>query len=103
MLRALLTIALGATAALADDDRSSATARSDLVKQANAPVSSILQIRLQDSYAPQFWEVVIRTLSIAGAAGAPPEATGCSVPAGRDVPRGMRPTVEARSGSVAKS
>ncbi len=30
------------------------SARSDLVNQANAPISSIFQIRLQDSYAPAF-------------------------------------------------
>jgi hypothetical protein len=54
MLGALLAIALGASGALADDDRSNATTRSDLVKQASAPISSILQIRLQDSYAPEF-------------------------------------------------
>jgi hypothetical protein len=29
-------------------------ASADLVKQANAPISSILQVRLQDTYAPQF-------------------------------------------------
>lgn len=31
-----------------------APAPPDLVKQANAPISSILQVRLQDSYAPHF-------------------------------------------------
>jgi hypothetical protein len=40
---------------LADDDRPEATAHPDLVKQANARVSSILRIRLQDSYAPRSW------------------------------------------------
>jgi hypothetical protein len=48
---------LGVSGGLADDDRPEATAHPDLVKQANAPVSSILQIRLQDSYAPQFWDL----------------------------------------------
>jgi hypothetical protein len=48
-------------------------------------------------------EVVTRTPAIAGAGDAPQEAADCGVPAGRDVARGMRPTVEARSGSVAKS
>jgi hypothetical protein len=56
-LGALLAIVLSVSGALADDDRSNATAQSDLVKQANAPISSILQIRLQDSYAPQFWDL----------------------------------------------
>lgn len=62
----LLAVVLGASGALADDDRS-ATTQSDLVKQANAPVSSILQIRLQDSFAPQFWDLHGRgnTFSIA--------------------------------------
>jgi hypothetical protein len=57
LLGALLAVVLGATGARADDDRSSATAESDLVKQANAPISSILQLRLQDTYAPQFWDL----------------------------------------------
>jgi hypothetical protein len=52
---ALLAVVLGASRALADGDGPSDTAQSDLVKQANAPVSSILQVRLQDSYAPEFW------------------------------------------------
>jgi hypothetical protein len=30
------------------------TSRSDLIKQANAPISTIFQIRFQDSYAPAF-------------------------------------------------
>jgi len=67
-LGALLAIVLSVSGALADDDdRSNATALSDLVKQANAPISSILQIRLQDSYAPQFWDLNGRgnTFSIA--------------------------------------
>lgn len=57
MLGALLAIVLSATGAPADDDRPDATTRSDLIKQANAPISSIMQIRLQDTYAPQFWDV----------------------------------------------
>jgi hypothetical protein len=57
MLGALLVVVIGVSGALADDDRPEATAHPDLVKQANAPVSSILQIRLQDSYAPQFWDL----------------------------------------------
>ena len=38
----------------AEDDRSET---STLVKQANAPISSILQIRLQDTFAPEFKDV----------------------------------------------
>ena len=41
--------------ARADDGTPSAVeAQRNLVKQANAPISSILQIRLQDSYQPEF-------------------------------------------------
>jgi hypothetical protein len=54
MLGVLLGIAAGASDALAGDGDPNATAPSDLVKQANAPISSILQVRLQDSYAPEF-------------------------------------------------
>lgn len=54
VLGALLAVVIGAGGALADDERPDA--KSDLVKQANAPISSIMQIRLQDSYAPQFWD-----------------------------------------------
>ncbi len=53
-LAALLAVVIGAGCALADDDRPNA--QSDLVKQANAPISSIMQFRLQDSYAPKFWD-----------------------------------------------
>src|SRR5262249_32131569 len=54
-LVALLAIVIIASGAAADDDRSNA--ESELVKQANAPVSTILQLRLQDTYVPQFWGV----------------------------------------------
>jgi hypothetical protein len=40
--------------ALAEDGNPPAPASPDLVKQANASISSILQVRLQDSYAPRF-------------------------------------------------
>jgi hypothetical protein len=67
MLGSLLAVVLGASGALADDERPSVSAQSDLVKAANAPISSILQIRLQDSFAPQFWDLHGRgnTFSIA--------------------------------------
>jgi hypothetical protein len=55
ILGSLLAVVLGASGALAEDDRPSVSAQSDLVKAANAPLSSILQLRLQDSFAPQFW------------------------------------------------
>ncbi len=54
MLGALLGVVVGATDALSADGDQDATAQADLVKQANAPISSILQVRLQDSYAPEF-------------------------------------------------
>src|SRR5512144_302372 len=59
MLRTLLFGALiGALVCLvgarADDGTPRAPTKPDLVKQANAPISSILQVRLQDTYQPQF-------------------------------------------------
>lgn len=53
----LLGLAAGVGEALSADGDPSAVAEPDLVKQANAPISSILQVRLQDSYAPEFTEV----------------------------------------------
>ena len=44
----------GASVAQADNANGPALSQSDLVKQANAPISSLFQIRLQDSYAPAF-------------------------------------------------
>ena len=57
MLGALLSVADGASDAWSGEGDPDATAQPDLVKQANAPISSILQVRLQDSYAPQFTEL----------------------------------------------
>jgi hypothetical protein len=54
MLGALLGVAVGARDALSADGDRNATAQPDLVKQANAPISSVLQVRFQDSYAPEF-------------------------------------------------
>jgi len=67
LLGALLVVMIGASGALADDDRPNTPAQADLVRQANAPISTIFQVRLLDSYAPQFSEVNGRgnTLSIA--------------------------------------
>ena len=48
---------MGASGARAEDDRPSATAQPELVKQANAPISSILQLRLLDTYVPELWDV----------------------------------------------
>ena len=55
VLVALVSVMFGASSALAQDERPDV--QSDLVKQANAPLSSVLQVRLQDSFAPQFWDV----------------------------------------------
>jgi hypothetical protein len=53
VLGALLGTAIAAGETLADD----ANQQQNLVKQANAPVSSILQVRLQDTYQPEFSDV----------------------------------------------
>ena len=50
----VLGVAIAVSGAPADDGNSVRPAESNLVKQANAPISSILQIRVQDSYAPHF-------------------------------------------------
>src|SRR5262245_61867334 len=55
LLVALVAVVIGAGSARAEDERPDVQA--DLVKQANAPLSSVLQVRLQDSFAPQFWDV----------------------------------------------
>jgi len=51
---ALLALAVGVRGAMAVDDEPTASAQQNLVKQANAPISSILQLRLQDSFTPEF-------------------------------------------------
>src|SRR5262245_41942218 len=55
MLAGLLAAVIGSSEALADADDSTARERTELVKQANAPISSVFQVRLQNSYAPEFW------------------------------------------------
>jgi hypothetical protein len=50
MFGALFSASLAMGDALADDV---ANRQQNLVKQANAPISSILQIRLQETYQPQ--------------------------------------------------
>ena len=49
-----LGAAIGPSAARAAGGNSTNQAQSDLVNQANAPISSVFQIRTQDSYAPAF-------------------------------------------------
>jgi hypothetical protein len=45
---------LGAGAAQADSGNATTPTQAELVNQANAPISSLFQIRLQDAYAPAF-------------------------------------------------
>lgn len=45
---------IGAGAAQADSGNATSPTQPDLVKQANAPISSLFQVRLQDTYAPVF-------------------------------------------------
>jgi hypothetical protein len=55
ILALMLGASIGTGVARADDANIPPTvSQSDLVKQANAPISSLFQIRLQDSYAPAF-------------------------------------------------
>ncbi len=54
MLVALLGALICPHASRADDGTPGAQGKPDLVKQANAPVSSILQVRLQDTWQPEF-------------------------------------------------
>jgi hypothetical protein len=50
----LVGTGVGANATQADNGNAMSPTQSDLVNQANAPISSIFQIRLQDAYAPAF-------------------------------------------------
>jgi hypothetical protein len=55
ILALMLGVTMGAGFARADNANvPPPISQSDLVKQANAPISSLFQIRLQDSYAPAF-------------------------------------------------
>jgi hypothetical protein len=55
LILALLVVAgMAKGAARADSANATSPTQSDLVNQANAPISSLFQIRLQDSYAPAF-------------------------------------------------
>lgn len=51
---ALFIAAIGVKGAQADDGNRIVPTKPNLVNEANAPISSILQVRLQDTYAPQF-------------------------------------------------
>ena len=55
ILALMLQASIGTGVAKADNlSPAPVLSQSDLVKQANAPISSLFQIRLQDSYAPAF-------------------------------------------------
>ena len=54
LLAVLSGTVTGLSAANADTGNSANPSQTNLVNQANAPISSIFQIRLQDSYAPAF-------------------------------------------------
>src|ERR1700680_4041457 len=45
---------IAAAPARADSGNQASQEQSDLINQANAPISSVFQIRLQDAYAPAF-------------------------------------------------
>jgi hypothetical protein len=47
-------VAMGADAAWADSGNPTSQKPTDLVNQANAPISSVFQLRFQDAYAPAF-------------------------------------------------
>ena len=58
MLCVLLACGLGASGARAEDgEPAPAPDRSTLVRQANAPISNIFQVRMQDSFLPEFTDV----------------------------------------------
>lgn len=54
MVVVLLSAVTGFSGARADDGKPIGPDQSNLIKQANAPISSIMQIRLQDTYVPEF-------------------------------------------------
>jgi hypothetical protein len=61
----LFGAALGVRGASAGGDDAVAPPASDLVKQANAPLSDVFQIRLQDGYTPAFRDVPGRSNAFA--------------------------------------
>jgi hypothetical protein len=54
ILACLLALAIQVRVAQADNGSAPTLSQSELVNQANAPISSLFQVRLQDSYAPAF-------------------------------------------------
>src|SRR5437867_6611139 len=57
MLGILIGSVIAACGARAGDSTPILPAESNLVKQANAPISNILQIRVQDTYVPRFTDL----------------------------------------------
>ena len=57
ILGALISAAIGVSGADAADGSPVDSAQANLVKQANAPISSTMQVRLQNSYFPEFSDV----------------------------------------------
>ncbi len=53
-LFALVSAVMGASGARADGGSATPLTQAEIVNQANAPISSLFQIRLQDAYAPAF-------------------------------------------------
>lgn len=54
ILALLVCVSIGAGFAQADSGNATTLTQTELVNQANAPISSLFQVRLQDSYAPAF-------------------------------------------------
>src|SRR5882757_5893104 len=54
LLAILISSPIGETIAEADSGNPASPSQADLVKQANAPISNLFQVRLQDTYAPAF-------------------------------------------------
>jgi hypothetical protein len=54
ILALLVGVGIGAGVAQADSGNATSLSQADLINQANAPISSIFQVRLQDAYAPAF-------------------------------------------------
>jgi len=54
LLTVLIGAGVGAGAVQADGGNAAGPSQQELVNQANAPISSLFQIRLQDAYAPAF-------------------------------------------------
>jgi hypothetical protein len=54
MIAALVSVLTGSSGARAEEGNAKVPDPANLVKQANAPISSIMQIRFQDTFVPEF-------------------------------------------------